>query len=109
MVLILHVEVMLQFSVGWQDLGVRPCIVAERRPGLKILGEAALHGLTVDGTPAPDHLALGDVNLTLLFGDGPPQGPVVCRVYGFGISGMAELNVVRKLGQRSEEHTSELQ
>ena len=34
-----------------RTLGIRPFLVAERRPGVKILGEAPLHGLPVDMTP----------------------------------------------------------
>src|SRR6267142_3800439 len=98
MELILNVEIMLQFSKVRQDLGIRPCIIAESSPGVKILGESPLHGLTVDGRPSPDHLALRDVDLPLLLGDGAPQGPVVCRVWGFCKSCVAELNVVRKIG-----------
>src|SRR5262249_10178046 len=81
-----------------QDLGIRPFIVAESSPGVKILGESSLHGLTVDGRPTPDHLALRHVDLPLLLGDGAPQGPVVFRVWGFGKAWGAELYVVRKLG-----------
>ena len=89
---------MLRFAKVRQDLGIRPFIVAERRPGVKILGEAPLHGLTVDGRPSPDHLALRDVDLPLLLGDGAPQGPVVFRVRGFCKACVAELDVVRKMG-----------
>ncbi len=89
---------MLRFSKVRQDLGIRPFIVAERRPGVKILGESPLHGLTVDGRPSPDHLALRHVDLPLLLGDGAPQGPVVFRVWGFGKSCVAELDFVRKMG-----------
>src|SRR5688572_7121668 len=98
MEIILHVEIMLQFSKVRQDLGIRPFIVAESSPGVKILGESSLHRLTVDGTPSPDHLALRDVDLPLLLGDGSPQGPVVFRVFGFCKSCVAELYFVRKLG-----------
>ena len=86
MEVILNVEIMLRFSKVRQDLGIRPFIVAESSPGVKILGESPLHGLTVDGTPSPDHLALRHVDLPLLLGDGSPQGPVVFRVFGFGKS-----------------------
>src|SRR6266853_4898700 len=98
MAIIPNVEIMLRSSKVRQDLGIRPFIVAESSPGIKILREAPLHGLTVDGRPAPDHLALRDVDLPLLLGDGAPQGPVVFRVWGFGKSGVAELDVVRQIG-----------
>src|SRR5712691_13359079 len=48
MAIILHVEIMLRFSKVRQDLGIRPFLVAESSPGVKILGEAPLHGLPVD-------------------------------------------------------------
>src|SRR5215471_3288124 len=98
MEIILNVEIMLRFPKVRQYLGIRPFIVAERSPGVKILGESPLHGLTVDGTPSPDHLALRDVDLPLLLGDGAPQGPIVFRVLGFCIAGMAELYFVRQMG-----------
>src|SRR5216683_8349665 len=82
--LILNVEIMLRFAKVWQDIGIRPFIVAESRPRVEILGEAALHRLAVDRRPAPDHLALCDVDRPLLLGDDAPQGPVVLRVRGFG-------------------------
>src|SRR5207245_6510112 len=40
MELILNVEIMLRFAKVRQDLGIRPFLVAERRPGVKILGES---------------------------------------------------------------------
>src|SRR5262245_16091062 len=98
MEIILNVEIMLQFSKVRQDFGIRPFIVAERSPGVKILGESPLHGLTVDGTPSPDHLALRYVDLPLLFGNCSPQGPVVFRVFGFCKSCVAELYFVWKIG-----------
>src|SRR5882672_7161480 len=93
MAIIHNVEIMLRFAKVRQDLRIRPCRVAERRPGVKILGEAPLHGLPVDGRPAPDYLALRHVDLALLLGDGAPQGPVVLRVGGFGKASVAELDV----------------
>src|SRR5215467_2151762 len=98
MAIIQNVEIVLRFYKVRQDLGIRPFIVAESRPGVKILEESPLHGLTVDGTPAPDHLALRDVDLSLLFSDGALQGPIVFRVLGFCISGVAELYFVRQMG-----------
>src|SRR5215471_16073838 len=98
MAIIQNIEIMLRFYKVRQDLGIRPFIVAESRPGVKILRESPLHGLPVDGTPAPDHLALGDVDLPLLLSDGAPQGPIVFRVWGFGKACVAELHIVRKLG-----------
>src|SRR5215831_20211325 len=98
MEIILNVEIVLRFSKVRQYLGIRPFRVAESGPGVKILGESPLHGLTVDGTPASDHLALRDVDLALLLGDGAPQGPVVFRVWSFGISCVAELYFVRQQG-----------
>src|SRR5215831_17128172 len=83
MAIIQNVEIVLRFYKVRQDLDIRPFIVAESRPGVKILGESPLHGLPVDGTPAPDHLALHNVDLPLLLGDGAPQGPIVFRVLGF--------------------------
>src|SRR5205814_9885228 len=77
MAIILNVEVMLRFAKIRQDLVIRPFIVAERRPGVEIFGEAALHRLTVDGRASPDHLALRNVDRPLLLGDGTSQGPVV--------------------------------
>src|SRR4029453_17929847 len=65
MAIILNVEITLRFSKVRQYLGIRPFIVAESRPDVKILGEAPLHGLTVDGRPSPDHLALRYVHLPL--------------------------------------------
>jgi hypothetical protein len=96
--LILNVEIMLRFSKVRQDLSIRPFIIAESSPGVKILGESPLHRLTVDGRPSPDHLALRHVDLPLLLSDGSPQGPVVFRVWGFCKSGVAELYFVRKIG-----------
>src|SRR5262249_62359450 len=98
MEIILNVEIVLRFSKVRQYLGIRPFRVAESRPGVKILGESPLHGLTVDGTPSPNHLALRDVDLPLLFGDGAPQGPVVLRIWSFGKACVAELYFVRKMG-----------
>src|SRR5262249_26101350 len=98
MAIIQNVQIVLRFYKVRQYLGIRPFIVAESGPGVKILGESSLHGLTVDRTPAPDHLALRDVDLSLLLGDGAPQGPIVFRVLGFCIAGMAELYFVRQLG-----------
>src|SRR5262245_31229286 len=98
MEIILNVEIMLRFAKVWQDLSVRPFIVAESSPGVKILGESPLHGLPVDGRPAPDHLALRDVDLPLLLGNSAPQGPVVLRVRGFCKACVAEPDVVRKIG-----------
>src|SRR5215470_10772646 len=99
MAIIQNVEIVLRFDEVRQDLGIRPFIVAESRPGVKILGEAPLHSLTVDGRPTPDHLALRHVELPLLLGDGTPQGPVVFRVWGFSKACVAELYFVRKLGR----------
>src|SRR5277367_2869410 len=69
-IIILNVEIALRFTKVRHDLLVRPLIVAERRPRVKIFGEPALHRLTVDRRPAADHLALRDMDLSLLFGDG---------------------------------------
>src|SRR5918996_2187171 len=99
MEIVANVEIMLRFSKVRQYPGIRPFIVAESSPGVKILGESPLHCLTVDGTPSPDYLALRHVDLPLLLGDGSPQGPVVFRVWGFCKSGMAKLYFVRKFGR----------
>src|SRR5215467_668276 len=77
MAIIQNVEIVLRFDKVRQDLGIRPFIFAESRPGVKILGEAPLHSLTVDGRSSPDHLALRYVDLPLLLSDGASQGPVV--------------------------------
>src|SRR5438105_7237350 len=69
-VIVLDVEIAFRLAEIRQDLVIRPFVVTESRPGVVILGEAALHGLTVDRRPAADHLALGDVDLPLLLGDG---------------------------------------
>src|SRR5687768_3663757 len=63
--IILDVEIVLRFSKVRQYLGIRPFFVAERSPGVKILGQSPLHGLTIDGRPTPDHLALRHVDLPL--------------------------------------------
>src|SRR6266446_3143225 len=97
-IIILNVEIALRFAKVRQDLVIRPFIVAERRPGIEILGETPLHGLTVDRRPSADHLALRHVDRPLLLGDGAPQGPVVLRVRGFGEACVAELDFVRKMG-----------
>ena len=76
-IVVLNVEIVFRFAKVRQDLVVRPFVVAEPRPGVEILGESALHRLTVDRRPAADHLALRDVDFALLLGDGAPQGPVV--------------------------------
>src|SRR5450759_5655928 len=76
-IIVLDVEIALRFAKVRHDLFIRPFVVAERRPGVEILGESPLHGLTVDRRPAADHLALRDVDRALLLGDGAPQGPVV--------------------------------
>src|SRR5215471_12748016 len=98
MAIIQNVQIVLRFYEVRQDLGIRPFIVAESGPGVKILGESPLHGLPVDGTPSPDHLALRDVDLPLLLSDGAPQGPVVLRIWSFGKACVAELYFVRKMG-----------
>jgi hypothetical protein len=75
--IVLDVEIALRFAKVRHDLFIRPFIIAESRPGVEILGEPALHGLTVDRRAAADHFALGDVDRALLLGDGTAQGPVV--------------------------------
>jgi len=97
-IIVLNIEIALRFAKVRQDLVVRPLIVAERRPGVEILGEPALHRLTVDRRTAPDHLALRDVDRPLLLGDRAAQGPVVLRIRSFGKAGVAELDLVRKSG-----------
>src|SRR5260370_1415411 len=89
-IIILDVEITLRFAKVRQNLVIRPFIVAESRPGVEVLGEPPLHSLTVDGRASADYLALRDMDLPLLFGDGASQGPVVLRVQGFGKAGMAE-------------------
>ena len=76
-IVVLNVEIVFRFAKVWHDLVVRPLIVAESRPGVEILRKSALHGLTVDRRPSPDHLALCDVDFALLLGDRAAQGPVV--------------------------------
>src|SRR5215470_5581432 len=96
-VIVLDVEIALRFTEVGYDLFVRPFVAAESRPGVVILGEAALHGLTVDRRSAADPLALSDMDLPLLLGDRTPQGPSVFRVLGLGKSCMAEFDVVREM------------
>ena len=60
---VLDVHIPLHLAVERQHLVVRPLGVALGRPGVKVLGQAPLHGLAVDGRPAADDLALGHVNL----------------------------------------------
>src|SRR5262249_27565599 len=62
MEIILNIEIVLGFTEVRQDLVIRPFIVAERRPGIKILGETPLHGLPVDGRSTPNDLALRHVD-----------------------------------------------
>ena len=76
-IIILNVEITLRFAKARQDLFIRPFIVAESRPRVEILRETPLHSLTVDRRPAAGHLALRDVDLALLLGDGAPQSPVM--------------------------------
>ena len=76
-IIVLDVEVALRSAEVRQHLVVRPFVVAERRPGVEILGESPLHGLAVDRRPAADHLALGHVDRPLLLGDGAAQRPVM--------------------------------
>ena len=76
-IIILNVEITLRFAKERQDLVIRPFVIAERRPGVEILGETPLHSLTVDGRSAADHLTLRDMDLALLLGDGAPQCPIV--------------------------------
>ena len=64
-IIVLNVEITLRFAKVRQDLVIRPFVVAERRPGVEILGEAPLHGLTVDRRPSADHLALRHVDRAL--------------------------------------------
>ena len=96
-VIVLDVEIALRFAEVRHDLFIRPFVVAEGRPGVEILGKAALHRLTVDRRPAADHPALRDVDRTLLLGDRAAQRPVVLRVRGFGIACVAEPDLVRKM------------
>jgi hypothetical protein len=42
MEIIQHVEIVLRFDKVRQDLGIRPFLGAERRPGVKILRESPL-------------------------------------------------------------------
>ena len=77
MTVILNVEITFRFAEVRQDLVVRPLIVAERGPGIEVLGKTALHRLAVDRRPATDHLALGDMNRPLFLGNGAAQSPVV--------------------------------
>src|SRR6516162_4540030 len=76
-VIILDIEIALRFAKIRQDLVIRPFIIAEGRPGVEILGEPPLHGLTVDRRPSADYLALRHMDRPLLLGDGAAQGPVV--------------------------------
>ena len=96
---ILNVQVALHLPVEGQHLVISPLIVSQRRPQIKILREPPLHCLPVDGRAAPNHLALGHVDFPLLLGDGSPQGPVVFRVRGFRVPGMAKLDFVRQVGK----------
>ena len=64
-IIVLDVEIALRFAEVRHDLVIRPFVVAERRPGIEILGEAPLHRLAVDRRPAADHLALRDVDRAL--------------------------------------------
>jgi len=38
-IIILNVEITLRFAKERQDLVIRPFVIAERRPGVEILGE----------------------------------------------------------------------
>ena len=76
-IVILDIEIALRFAKIRHHLFIRPFVVAESRPGVEILREAALHRLTVDRRPAADHFALRDVNFALFLSNRAVQSPVV--------------------------------
>ena len=94
MVVVLDVHVVFHLAIERQHLVVGPLVVAHGGPVVEVLGEAALHGLAVDGGTAADNLALGNVDFSLFLGNGAAQCPVVYGVLRFGVPGAAELDVV---------------
>ena len=97
-VVVLDVHIVFHLAIEGQDLVVGPLVVAPGGPVVEVLGEPALHRLAIDGRPAADHLALGDVDLALFRSDGAPQRPVVDGILGLGVPGAAELHIVRQGG-----------
>ena len=92
---VVNIQVVLHLAEERQHLGIGPLGVAHGGPVVVVLGQAALHGLSVDGRAAADHLALGDVDLALLLGGHAPEGPVVLRLRGLGVAGVAVFDLVR--------------
>ena len=92
---VMDVQVVLHLAKERQHLGIGPLIIAHGGPVVIVLGQPALHGLAVDGGPTPDHFPLCHVDFALFLGGHPSQGPVVLRLGGLGVAGVAVFHLVR--------------
>jgi hypothetical protein len=70
MYVVLDVQVCFQFPEVGQDLAIRPCVIAQGSPAIKVFREAAEKNHVVNGTGAANHLATWRRSRSLLLVNG---------------------------------------
>ena len=88
MKVVMNIPIGFHLAKVGKHVGIRPAVIAPRRPHREILRQTPQQHLPIDRATTTDYFALGNVNLALFSGYGPGQRPVMRPVLPFGIAGM---------------------